>query len=129
MKQFSYALAVLLLTILAPALATAGAWSTTSSLITARSSHTATLLPNGTVLVAGGTNSYSAFRSAELYDPATGTWSATGNLTTPRNAHTATVLPNGTVLVAGGNTISGGGSGATTPLRSADLYDPATGTW
>ena len=85
--------------------------------------HTATLLPNGKVLVAGG---YRLQRldlaSAELYDPASGTWTATGSLATARAGHTATLLPNGKVLVAGGY----GNSGY---LASAELYDPASGTW
>ena len=63
--------------------------------------HTATLLPNGKVLVAGGNNS-GILTSAELYDPASGSWSATGSLNTARYQHTATLLPNGKVLVAGG---------------------------
>ena len=62
-----------------------------------RFGHTATLLPNGKVLVAGG---YIA--SAELYDPASGTWTNTGSMSTARAGHTATLLPNGKVLVAGG---------------------------
>ena len=59
-----------------------GTWTVTGSLNTGRSSHTATLLPNGKVLVAGGFDS--AFTSAELYDPASGTWTATGSLNTGR---------------------------------------------
>ena len=65
-------------------------------------SHTATLLPSGKVLVAGGSNSGCNLSSAELYDPATGTWSSTGSLVTARVGHTATLLPTGKVLVAGG---------------------------
>ena len=65
-------------------------------------SHTATLLPNGKVLVAGGYLEAASLASAELYDPATGTWSATGSLATGARNHTATLLPNGKVLVAGG---------------------------
>jgi hypothetical protein len=95
------------------------AWVATGSMSTSRYFHTATLLPNGTVLVTGG---YESVASAELYDPATGTWSTTGSMTTPRWAHTATLLPNGTVLVAGGGTSSAN-------LASAEIYDPATGTW
>ncbi len=72
----------------------------TGSLATARADHTATLLPNGKVLVAGGSSCVLA--SAELYDPASGTWTATGSLATARDLHTATLLPNGKVLVAGG---------------------------
>ena len=60
-----------------------GTWTATGSLATARYRHTATLLPNGKVLVAGGYNSTCGYlASAELYDPATGTWTATGSLAT-----------------------------------------------
>ena len=77
-------------------------WSVTGDLNTARFQHTATLLPNGKVLVAGGNNG-SALTSSELYDPAAGTWApTTGPLNTARSQHTATLLPNGKVLVAGG---------------------------
>ena len=85
----------------------------TGSLNIARGNHTATLLPNGKLLVAGGyTGAYLA--SAELYDPTTGTWSVTGSLNTARGNHTATLLPSGKVLVAGG--YNGG------YLTSAELY-------
>src|SRR5881409_3027939 len=68
----------------------APSWSYTDNLSTARWNHTATLLPNGKVLVAGGYNSVSGYlSSAELYDPATATWSSTGNLNTARDSHTA----------------------------------------
>ena len=88
---------------------------------TARRVHTATLLPNGKVLVAGGQGTSGNLTSADLSDPAAGTWSATRSLNTARFGHTATLLPNGKVLVAGGNN-----SGA---LTSAELYDPASGMW
>ena len=78
-----------------------GSWSSTGSLGTAREFHTATLLPSGKVLVAGGYNGGGSLNSAELYDSATGTWTATGSLATPRDPHTATLLPSGKVLVAG----------------------------
>jgi len=108
-----------------------GTWSVTGSLNTPRSGHTATLLPNGKVLVAGGSNR-SFLNSAELYDPATGTWSVTGNLSTARFSHTATLLPNGKILVTGG--VTGFFPGGFCPCKdfvtnSAELYDPATGTW
>src|SRR5437868_6761611 len=93
-----------------------GTWTATGNLATARANHTATLLPNGKVLVAGG-----AGTSAELYNPASGTWSPTGSLVTARGFHTATLLPNGKVLVAGGL--------GDELLASAELYDPASGTW
>jgi N-acetylneuraminic acid mutarotase len=97
-----------------------GTWTITGSLNSARGGHTATLLPNGKVLVTGG-NAY--LSSAELYDPASGSWTLTGSLNTSRVGHTATLLSNGKVLVAGG---FNGGSGF---LAIAELYDPATESW
>jgi len=97
----------------------------TGSMATPRRFHTATLLPNGKVLVAGGENaSYTPVASAELYDPSSETFSATGNLTVPRAGHTATPLNNGKVLIAGGYQVNGGDA-----LSSAELYDPTTGTF
>ncbi|RKI74842.1 kelch-like protein [Corallococcus sp. AB049A] len=85
---------------------------------------TATLLPNGKVLVAGGSEAQrgQCTSSTELYDPASNTWSATGFMLECRYGHTATLLPNGKVLVAGG-------LDRFFVLRTAELYDPATGTW
>jgi N-acetylneuraminic acid mutarotase len=98
-------------------------WSAAGSLTTARDGHTATLLPSGQVLVAGGADTGgNALASAERYDPATNTWSAAASLTTARKYHTATRLPSGQVLVAGGR-------GNTGLLASAERYDPATNTW
>jgi len=93
----------------------------TAALRGARWRHTATLLPSGKVLVAGGYNGNETLRSAELYDPATGTWSATGTLIADRGWHTATLLPNGKILVAGGYGLG--------TLSSAELFDPTTGSW
>ena len=99
-----------------PAIGTTGTWSLAASLATARDSHTATLLGNGQVLVAGGfESSGAALNSAELYNPAKGVWSPTGSLATGRYYHTATLLVDGQVLVVGG------GDGADT-LASAELY-------
>jgi hypothetical protein len=77
-------------------------WRTTGSMSTNRHVHTATKLPNGKVLIAGGSDGSTTLASAELYDPATGTWSGTGSMGAARHAHTATLLPNGKVLVSGG---------------------------
>jgi hypothetical protein len=78
-----------------------GTWTATGSLGTARYGHTATLLPNGKVLVAGGYSDWHSLSSAELYDPAS--WDVDGDrqLGTARFAPTATLLPSGNVLVAG----------------------------
>jgi N-acetylneuraminic acid mutarotase len=100
----------------------AGTWSSTGNLNTARDSHTATLLPNGIVLVAGGFLNGGELNSAELYDPATGIWTSTGNLNIGRYRYTTTLLQSGKVLVAGGVNSNGA-------LNSAELYDPATGMW
>jgi prolyl-tRNA editing enzyme YbaK/EbsC (Cys-tRNA(Pro) deacylase) len=93
---------------------------------TARIYHTATLLSDGRVLVAGGGDGQgSAFAESELYDPKTGTFSATAEMTTPRSGQTATLLPDGRVLVAGGKDASMGN----VSLASAELYDAKTGTF
>src|ERR1700730_2608225 len=105
-----------------PVSGTANSFGNTGLLNTGRDLHTATLLPNGKVLVAGGDNSSGYLASAELYDPVSGTWTATGSLNTARYDHTATLLPNGKVLVVGG-------FGSSSALAGAELYDPASGTW
>ena len=107
-----------------------GSWTDTGSMSGGRILHTATLLPDGKVLVAGGADSISetsvnALATAELYDPATGSWTATGPMIDPRAHHTATLLADGKVLVAGGS----GSAAGTDSLATAELYDPATGTW
>jgi WD40 repeat protein len=103
---------------------TSGTWSKTGSMKHARARHTATLLQNGQVLVAGGYNGNGLiYATAELYNPVTGTWTATGTMSTARVYHTATLLPNGKVLVAGGE------NNNSNALSSAELYDPSTGTW
>ena len=85
-----------------------------------RASHTATLLPDGRVLVAGGYNG-AYLATAEIFDPGTGRFSATGSMNEGRSGHTATLLGDGTVLVTGGN-----GDGWSF-LASAEVYDPVTG--
>ena len=98
-------------------------WTVTGDLVTARESHTATLLPNGQVLAAGGYPCLCiptiSLASAELYEPTTRMWTETGSMGGARGAHTATLLPNGLVLVAGGFTDQ------QVPVRSAELYRPA----
>jgi Galactose oxidase, central domain len=99
----------------------------------ARVFHTATLLPDGRALLAGGIpspidffSSIDAVASAELFDPATDLFSATTkDMTTARFGHTATVLSTGKVLIAGGS----GTVGVDPALATAEIFDPPTGTF
>jgi subtilisin family serine protease len=100
-----------------------GTWTVTGSMNIPRYLHTATLLANGKVLVAGGYTG-ARFPHEEIYDPATGSWTTTNPLNTQRSYHTATLLTSGKVLIAGGRASVG-----STILSSAELYDPSTGIW
>jgi Galactose oxidase, central domain/Bacterial Ig-like domain (group 2)/Kelch motif len=81
----------------------ANTWALAGSMAQGRVAHTATLLANGKVLVAGGYNSSNAgFSSTELYDPATNTWSSSASMATARDHHGAVLLPQGSVFVTGG---------------------------
>jgi hypothetical protein len=112
------------LTVLAQA---SGTWTNTGTLNTPRNGHTATLLANGQVLVAGGASSNGTIlASAELYDPATDKWTITGNMADARTNHTATLMPNGEVLVAGGIGVVNPQAPCT---DTAELYNPSTGQW
>jgi uncharacterized protein YjdB len=94
----------------------------TGSLNTSRQFHTATMLNNGMVLIAGGVGAGGLLASAELYDPVAGTFTPTGNLNDARSQHTATLLQNGTVLIAGGTDNNGSSA-------SVEIYNPANGTF
>lgn len=107
-----------------PSADTVGTWTTTASMMETREGHTATLLPDGTVLAAGGASN----PTAELYDPRTRSWAPTGDMGEVRHRHTATLLPDGTVLVAGGRG-SDVNSGSGPAMASAELYDPSDGSW
>ena len=146
-------------------------WTATGSMATGRDYHTATLLPNGQVLVAGGSSTIGILASAELYDPATGMWTATGSMATARVRITRrrccrmgrcwwpvvgplpTLSKRGTIRsgdrdvdgdrqprhctrdphgdVAAERAGAGGRRRRHQPalLASAELYDPATGSW
>src|SRR5206468_214523 len=90
-----------------------GSWSPVANLAGARMLHTATLLPDGKVLVAGGTYTVDSgdigdqLSSAEPFDPGTGTWGGTASLNTARAFHTSTLLRDGTVLITGGTGVAG----------------------
>jgi Kelch motif/Galactose oxidase, central domain len=104
-----------------------GQFSETGNMMASRGDHTATLLANGRVLIAGGADqdpTGTGSDSAELYDPGTGTFTQTGSMVVGRFLHTATLLQNGKVLIVGGALTS-----ASDPVATAEVYDPATGTF
>jgi N-acetylneuraminic acid mutarotase len=103
-----------------------GTWSKVASLMTGRAKHTATLLRNGSVLVAGGVDrANNGLASAEVYNPATNKWSPAGSMVAARLEHTATLLPSGKVLVAGGVIMPY----PSRSLATTELYDPTTNSW
>ena len=112
---------------------TPGTFAATGNMTTSRFFHTATLLADGRVLIAGGdmidAPPFVTQSSAELYDPRSGTFTATGNMTTPRSEHTATLLPDGRVLITGGGGTTAHGEFGDPSFASAELYDPGTGTF
>lgn len=104
-----------------------GQWATAGSMTVARAGHTALLLGNGKILVAGGAAGTFAspqlHASAELYEPSTGQWSGTGNFLTARVYHTALLLANGRPLIAGGSNF------VSAAFAAADVYDPVSTGW
>ncbi|PIP84174.1 MAG: hypothetical protein CO113_02600, partial [Elusimicrobia bacterium CG_4_9_14_3_um_filter_62_55] len=101
------------------------AWTATANnLTTARYNHTATLMPDGKVLIVGGaTGAATVTSSCDLYDPATNSFSAAASLGLARAAHTATLLHTGRVFIAGGYLAAAGFA------VSTELYDPGLNSW
>lgn len=89
----------------------------------ARCLHSAILLADGRVLVAGGDSAANVWSSAEIYNPATKRWSMTGHMNSTRFDTAIVMLSNGKLLAPAGAAVN------TIPRDSDDLYDPATGTW
>ena len=106
--------------------ATNDSWSFTGETSIPRDNLAATLLANGSVLIAGGDDGKgtdtSILASAEVFDPATGQWSSTGSMSQTRQGHSLVALGNGTALVAGGDA-------GDDPFQSVEIYDPASGAW
>jgi hypothetical protein len=105
-------------------------WTATATYLEERAGESSTLLPNGSVLVAGGVPESqhlgSARRTAELYNPGTRKWTRTGRMNVGREGHAAVLLQNGEVLVVGGDSVV---ARHRATLSSAELYDPTTGVW
>jgi len=101
---------------------TTNTWSNTTSMLHARYNHSATLLADGRVLVAGGNGVLHYAMAAEIFDPATETWTPAGTLLHPRGGHDAVLMADGRVLISGSGTSSTAG-------RDAEIFNPATGSW
>lgn len=101
----------------------------TGSTSTPRIAAASAALPDGRVLVTGGIVDSKPLSSSEIWDPKTGTFTSTGDMTVPRSLHTATTLADGRVLIVGGGDLDTSGGEGLPPLASAELFDPATGTF
>ena len=101
-----------------------GVFTATGNMTSAREYHTATLLNNGLVLMAGGLASGASLNTAEVYNPAEGTFTATGSLNNARYWQAATLLKDGTVLVTGGQMDS-----QTLASPAAEIYNTSMGVF
>jgi N-acetylneuraminic acid mutarotase len=105
-----------------------GTWAAAPNLLGGHVAHTATLLKDGRVLIAGGTDAHGvATAGCELFDPKANRWIRAGNMISARAAHAATLLADGNVLVTGGQT--GLSIFPIQVLANAEIYHPATNSW
>jgi N-acetylneuraminic acid mutarotase len=123
--------ALLVVSVMATTTAAQGRLQPAGSLLEARAQHTATLLADGRVLVAGGRgrDATDTLGSTELFDPKTNGWRRGPPMTTARAGHTATLLDDGRVLVVGGTAPARDGSARLDALDSAEVFEPKTNTW
>jgi N-acetylneuraminic acid mutarotase len=110
---------------------TTGTWTLAAPMSVARAYHTATLLPDGEVLVAGGATTYNGVRgsvtkSAEIYNPRSNKWRSAAQMSVARYADAAVGLSDGRVLVVGGWSFT---TNTDPSLASAEIYDPASNAW
>jgi N-acetylneuraminic acid mutarotase len=124
-KRTIIGVAVLVVAVNASSFAANGTWTPTASVHTPRDGHTATLLPNRNVVIAGGENNNQALNPSEVYSPTFGLWTRSGNLNVARANAGAVLLPNGAVLIAGGCVSDC--LGATT--ATSELYSSLNGKW
>jgi hypothetical protein len=126
MHHLRRAFAAVMLLASAVPLSAQDAWYAGPDMAMTRQRHSATLLSDGRLLVAGGAYDFwgeIATETCEIYDPSTDSWSNAASMSVARSSHTATLLPSGKVLVSGG--FNGGGYA----LSSAELYDPISNSW
>ncbi len=113
--------------------AATGDWTPAASMQQARWGHSSTVLPDGRILVVGGRSTpprveqEEVLSSAEIYDPGRDSWTPTSSLHVARALHVAALLTSSKVIVAGGHGQDPADIHSST--STAELYDPATGTW
>lgn len=130
MKQRNFRLTIALIAVVlfaanTLAFAQSGTWAFTGSVRGSRDGHTANLLPDGTVLAAGGELNGAALNSSEVYSASTLSWSTVGNLNVARNNASSVVLPVGSAMVIGGCS----GNCQSSTLASAEIYNATTRAW
>jgi N-acetylneuraminic acid mutarotase len=110
----------------------ANTWTAKAPMPTPLQSMSATLLQDGRILLAGGSDNFSSTNLVQIYDPVSNTWAArTNSMNESRYYHSATLLQDGRVLVSGGNSVSRntGNGNVVVPSKTAEIFDPRTNVW